>query len=67
MGAAALAMASPGRVFAQPKTVKLGFVYRETKTDAFVQTANASRDCRLRKFDKWREKSALRRRRPGLA
>jgi ABC-type sugar transport system substrate-binding protein len=41
--AAALTLAGAGRAFAQDKKVKLGFVYWETKTDAFVQMANGGK------------------------
>ena len=42
-GSAALTLSGAGRVFAQSKKVKLGFVYWETKTDAFVQMANGGK------------------------
>jgi ABC-type sugar transport system substrate-binding protein len=42
-GAAALTLAGAARAFAQDRKVKLGFVYWETKTDAFVQMANGGK------------------------
>lgn len=41
--ALALGLASTSVVFAQDTTVELGFVYWETKTDAFVQMANGGK------------------------
>lgn len=39
----AIALSGTGVVMAQDKTVELGFVYWETKTDAFVQMANGGK------------------------